>query len=431
MAKTISQRATRFLAVDMKDRLKSAFVRNPTDPAPESDHSRADDAPDYSAIFAHRARGAKPAPTSATRDLHQLAEPTISVTMKSPARQIAPDIEEAQIVTEPREAAASPAWESAALKTRKAETSSPARPPQGMAAIEFATPIAIESPDFTATLKGGKTASVGSRTSRSPISGATIDSGGSAKPVLNHEPVLVEGAKQELNDDLEYPPGEILAVNSKHEEPVAQKSKFRFFSDSTESVRLKVEKRPEERPADESPESNLEQQTAEPTRPESEPVEVAVQSMQPTTVSPLRETVSLRIKDSKDANPAMTEAVTVVPAPSEQPNFKLQKENDSMDAKGQETDNGTAAPADGSGAAAAIAIERNSKFSGQLKFSGAITIDGQVEGELIAERIVVHEGGVVNASVEGNIVIIAGNVKGDIFARHELEILPSGVVNGS
>ena len=101
-----------------------------------------------------------------------------------------------------------------------------------------------------------------------------------------------------------------------------------------------------------------------------------------------------------------------------------------MDAKAHETDNGTAAvKADGN--VAAIAIERNSKFSGQLKFSGAIAIDGQVEGELVAERVVVHEGGVVNATVEGNTVIIAGTVKGDIYARAELEILPSGVVHGS
>jgi len=121
----------------------------------------------------------------------------------------------------------------------------------------------------------------------------------------------------------------------------------------------------------------------------------------------------------------------VAPTDAEQPNFKLQKENAAMDATGQETDNGAAAKTDGNAGAATIAIERNSKFSGQLKFSGTIAIDGQVDGELVAERIVVHEGGVVNASVEGSTVIIAGNVKGDILARNELEILPSGVVNGS
>ena len=102
-----------------------------------------------------------------------------------------------------------------------------------------------------------------------------------------------------------------------------------------------------------------------------------------------------------------------------------------MDAKAHETDNGATSAVKTDGNVAAIAIERNSKFSGQLKFSGAVAVDGQVEGELVAERVVVHEGGVVNATVEGNTVIIAGTVKGDIYARAELEILPSGVVHGS
>ena len=102
-----------------------------------------------------------------------------------------------------------------------------------------------------------------------------------------------------------------------------------------------------------------------------------------------------------------------------------------MDAKGHESENGASVRTDGSGSVAAIAIERNSKFSGQLKFSGAVSIDGEVEGELVAERIVVHEGGVVNATVEGNTVVIAGTVKGDINAHDELEILPTGVVHGS
>jgi cytoskeletal protein CcmA (bactofilin family) len=102
-----------------------------------------------------------------------------------------------------------------------------------------------------------------------------------------------------------------------------------------------------------------------------------------------------------------------------------------MDAKGHESENGATDRTDGNGTVAAIAIERNSKFSGRLKFSGAIAIDGQVEGELVAERIVVHEGGVVNATVEGNTVVIAGTVKGDVYARNELEILPSGIVSGS
>jgi len=428
MAKTISERASRFLPVDMKDRLKSALLRN-AGPAPEPANSPADDLPDYSAIFAHRARAATPPPVSAPWDQTQLAEPTVSVTMKNPARQIAQisnEIEEAEIVSEPRDgAAANSAWQSAALKTRKAETSSP------VAAVELASPIAIDTPDFSAMFKARKTASV--ENGVSPSNGAIIDSGGAARPVVPAKPAFIEAAqqelqaaKQDLQDDLKYPSSEKLSGTSNHEEPVAQKSKFRFFSESSESVRLKVEKRPEERPAAEAPESNLSQHTAEPARAESKPLEAAAQRAQAAPTSLLRDA-----ELPKDANRVMTQAVTAAPAASEQPNFKLQKENAAMDAKGPETENGAAVKAEGNAAGSTIAIERNSKFSGQLKFSGAIAIDGQVEGELVAERIVVHEGGVVNATVEGNTVIIAGTVKGDILARNELEILPSGVVNGS
>ena len=96
-----------------------------------------------------------------------------------------------------------------------------------------------------------------------------------------------------------------------------------------------------------------------------------------------------------------------------------------------ESENGAAPQTEGNVSLAAFAIERNSKFSGQLKFAGAVTIDGQVEGEVSAERIVVHEGGLVIASIDATTVVIGGTVKGDIRAHGELEILASGIVDGS
>ena len=102
-----------------------------------------------------------------------------------------------------------------------------------------------------------------------------------------------------------------------------------------------------------------------------------------------------------------------------------------MEAKEHESENGAAVQSDPGTSAAAIVIERNSKFSGQLKFGGTITIDGQVDGGLIADRIVVNEGGLVVASIDGNTVVIGGTVTGDISAHSDLEILASGVVDGS
>jgi cytoskeletal protein CcmA (bactofilin family) len=415
--KSISERATRFLAVDMKDRLKSAFNRGAGGNAAEPEAPRVDDTPDYSSIFAHRAQSAqkKPAPP-VPGSQPQLAEPTTSVTMRNPARQIAHDIEEAQIVTGPsEESAGSPAWEAVSLKTRKAEVAPEVR---RAAAPEIAieTPIRGDSPGIGIS----KPSTVVSK----PPAGSPLDPATVAKPVAEAKPIVREDIKPSM--EAAAAPA-IEVTSSKREEPVAPKSKFRFFNDSAESVRLKVEKRPDERSAAEPPAAATAQPAApSAARPEPKPVEVKAPAP---TVAVARAPES--VEQSKSVDKVPTEAAAAAPAASEQPNFKPQKENASMDAKGQEIDNGAAAKADGNGTGAAIAIERNSKFSGQLKFSGAIAIDGQVEGELVAERIVVHEGGVVNATIEGNTVVIAGNVKGDVYARNELEILPSGVVHGS
>jgi cytoskeletal protein CcmA (bactofilin family) len=419
--KSISERATRFLAVDMKDRLKSAFNRSATGPAPASDTPLAEDAPDYSAMFAHRSPAAqKKTPISAPLTQTQLAEPTSSVTMRSPERQIAHDIEEAQIVGGAgNDPSNSPAWEAVSLKTRKVEAAAEGR--------RAAAPEIASDTDAAALFNGSKPANADRKVSPPPAPKAMLDSAAVAKPATEIKPVVKEEATPSIGEP-RSPAVEV--ASSKHEEPVAPKSKFRFFNDSAESVRLKVEKRPEERPAPEPPPaSTVSQAVTPPARPESRPVEIKPPSTQAAATLAARAPEPVELP--KDINRVTTEAVAAQPVTSGQPNLKPQKENASMDAKGQENENGAGVKADSNAAGAAIAIERNSKFSGQLKFSGAIAIDGQVEGELVAERIVVHEGGVVNATVEGNTVVIAGNVKGDVYARNELEILPSGIVHGS
>jgi len=59
--KTISERATRFLPVDMKDRLKSAFNRNAASTAPEN--AASEEVPDFAAVFnANRTAAAQAKP---------------------------------------------------------------------------------------------------------------------------------------------------------------------------------------------------------------------------------------------------------------------------------------------------------------------------------------------------------------------------------
>jgi len=418
-SKSISERATRFLAVDMKDRLKSAFSRGGS--ASQAASAPAiDDTPDYSSIFAHRAQSSRKAPVN-TPPQAQLAEPTQSVTMRNPARQIAHDIEEAQIVTAD-DASTSPAWEAVSLKTRKVEAAPEIH-------REAAPEPLGESLGQTAVLKTSKAANGNARVMLEAEAAVVIETVATARPTIDAHAIVREDAKPLPSAALAA-----VATSAMDEDPVASKSKFRFFSDSgeTESVRLKVEKRPEERPAPETPAATAASIAAqlgarpEPKPIEPKPIELKAQSVA-APAAPVRPAEP--VEAPKSAAKATNEAAAVAPAASQPVNLKSQKEN-VMEAKGQEIENGTGVKADGN-VGAAIAIERNSKFSGQLKFSGAIAIDGQVEGELVAERIVVHEGGVVNATIEGNTVVIAGNVKGDVYARNELEILPSGIVHGS
>jgi cytoskeletal protein CcmA (bactofilin family) len=416
--------------------------------------------PDYSAIFnANKSAGdQKKSHFAGPLDQTQLAEPNASRTMRDPARQITNDnIEEAEIVTEPTSepalsasapAASTPAssngWESASLKSSH-KVDAPAEAPRPT------SHIAEDAPDYSAIFKGSKPRPAESAPTR-PHFDITAPS---PEPREDRDPQFAAELKPSTKPAsapppwMEEPRKTGVAHPATHEEP-AQKPKPRFFNgdfNSTESVRLKVDKRPEERPAVEATTSAVSPRAHEPAPSQPKAVESPklVEQPKPTETKPLPEERPAPVQAQEPSRPApapkeaprsMPETVAIRPAAFEttktnvQPNPKVQKETASMDAKGHESDNGAAVRTEGA-SVAAIAIERNSKFSGQLKFSGAIAIDGQVEGELVAERVVVHEGGVVNATVEGNTVVIAGNVKGDVYARNELEILPSGVVNGS
>ncbi|MFC1566464.1 polymer-forming cytoskeletal protein [bacterium] len=63
--------------------------------------------------------------------------------------------------------------------------------------------------------------------------------------------------------------------------------------------------------------------------------------------------------------------------------------------------------------------------------SGTIRIDGKIEsGSVTSEGIIVGEKGIVKGDVKARIIIIAGNVEGDVYATERLEILPEAKVLG-
>ncbi len=77
-------------------------------------------------------------------------------------------------------------------------------------------------------------------------------------------------------------------------------------------------------------------------------------------------------------------------------------------------------------------IGSNVILTGMMKDAGDIAVHGKVEGELSSDRtIVIGETAEIKGPVTGQIVTVAGLVRGSIDAGQKLEILPTGKVYGS
>ena len=68
---------------------------------------------------------------------------------------------------------------------------------------------------------------------------------------------------------------------------------------------------------------------------------------------------------------------------------------------------------------------------GKLRCSESLRIDGRVEGEIHCDHLVaVGETGRVRANIEGDIVVIGGEVEGDITARRKITLEKTARVTG-
>ena len=77
-------------------------------------------------------------------------------------------------------------------------------------------------------------------------------------------------------------------------------------------------------------------------------------------------------------------------------------------------------------------LGKGSRVTGKLVFQGAVRIEGQVEGEIMAQdTLVIGESAVVNAQVTGTSVVVHGTITGDVTARKRLEIHAPGKVYGN
>ena len=70
-------------------------------------------------------------------------------------------------------------------------------------------------------------------------------------------------------------------------------------------------------------------------------------------------------------------------------------------------------------------IGKGTKISGNLHFHGAVRIEGEADGEIVGDEIIIAEGAIVSAKITATRLIIAGTVNGEIVVRQRLELLSS------
>jgi len=73
-------------------------------------------------------------------------------------------------------------------------------------------------------------------------------------------------------------------------------------------------------------------------------------------------------------------------------------------------------------------IGKGTKISGKISFKATAKIEGEADGEITADEIVVAPGAVVTARITAARISIAGTVSGEIVARERVELQPTARV---
>ncbi len=77
-------------------------------------------------------------------------------------------------------------------------------------------------------------------------------------------------------------------------------------------------------------------------------------------------------------------------------------------------------------------LGKGAHFKGVLTFEGAARIDGEVEGEIIAQgTLIIGETGIIKADITAGSVVVGGHVNGNIHANQKIQLLPKSIITGS
>ncbi len=72
------------------------------------------------------------------------------------------------------------------------------------------------------------------------------------------------------------------------------------------------------------------------------------------------------------------------------------------------------------------------EFKGVISYQGTVRIDGQLEGEIHTDGVlIVGKTAVIDAKVEAGTIICQGRIIGNIVAREKIQLMSPAVLNGS
>jgi cytoskeletal protein CcmA (bactofilin family) len=80
-------------------------------------------------------------------------------------------------------------------------------------------------------------------------------------------------------------------------------------------------------------------------------------------------------------------------------------------------------------------VGANTRFVGDVHFSGGLHIDGTIKGNVIAEgddsHLTTSEKGRVEGNVHVHNIVLSGEVIGDVYALNHIELAPNARVTGN
>jgi cytoskeletal protein CcmA (bactofilin family) len=73
-------------------------------------------------------------------------------------------------------------------------------------------------------------------------------------------------------------------------------------------------------------------------------------------------------------------------------------------------------------------IGKGSKVSGKLNFRAPVKIEGDAEGDISGDEIMIAQGAIVTARITAARVIVAGSLSGELVASERVELMPTARV---